>query len=475
MSSVRSHFLVALASTNATMLINFVGSLFIARLLTPHEIGIFSVAYVFAGLLRTIREMGLGSYIVQESELTTARFRTAFGISIAVSIVTGGIVAGLAEFAARFYREPGIADALYVIAATFLLVPFGATTMSVLRREMRFKRIAMIETTSALLQTGSAVLFAWWGLGYMSLAWSTLLSSVCTVIIVASLRPPSLPWLPSLAEWRRVLRFSGFVSGSSLVSYFNVSASDLILGRMLNMQSVAIFNRARALSELLGPVLVGATHKVCLPVFSETVRNGGSLLPGFLRGTTFFNTVAIPVYACLTVLAEPAILTLYGPQWAGSTLPLQALCVASILAAPATLASQVMIAMGAVRTQFKIDVASLIIKVVFVVAAAPSGLNAVAWSYVASTVIGTLMRLIPLRRLCGLTWREMMKTTVHAILPMLASVLGTVAAVRMSPDTSWITVALGVAGAACGFLVATLAVDNPLRAELVQLRKGTKP
>ena len=80
------------------MVVNFVGSVCIARLLTPHEIGLFSVSYVFAGLLRTLREMGIPTYIVQEPELTRDRISSAFGLSLVLAALTAGVLAGSGPF-----------------------------------------------------------------------------------------------------------------------------------------------------------------------------------------------------------------------------------------------------------------------------------------------------------------------------------------------------------------------------------------
>jgi O-antigen/teichoic acid export membrane protein len=464
-SNIRSHFLVALASTNVTMLITFVSSLFISRLLTPHEIGIFSIAYVLAGLLRTIREMGLGSYIVQEQELTTTRFRTAFGISILVSIVTGSIVAALAGPAANFYHEPGIEDAMYVIAATFILVPFGATTLSVMRRELRFKRIALIEIISTLLQASSAVFFAWWGLGFMSLAWSTLFSTACTVAIVAWFRPSTLPWLPALTEWRRVLRFSGFISGSSLVSYFNSSASDLILGRLLNIESVAFFNRARSLSDMLGPVLIGAAQKVSLPYYSELLRSGNSALPAFLRASNIYNSVAIPAYAVICILADSTITVLFGQQWGDSVVPLQALCIASIISSPATLSNQILIASGNVRLQFKIDLECLIIKLILIIISAPFGLAAVAWSYALSSFITTTLRLLPIHQHFGASLADLWGTLKYTPTITLICILGPVISITIS-DNNWSIIIAGYMGAIACFILGLFVFDSPIKSEV---------
>jgi O-antigen/teichoic acid export membrane protein len=472
MPDVRSNFLISLFSSNAILIINFIGSMFLARILTPHEIGVFSVAYVFAGLLRTIREMGIGSYIVQESDLTTLRFRTAFGMSIILAVVTGGVVAALAVPVSTFYREPGIADAMLVIALSFLLVPFGATTQSVLRRDMRFKEMAVINSLSALVQNVAAVLLAWAGLSYMSLAWSSLIGILATIICVLNYRPASLPWLPSLAEWRRVIKFGSYVSGSSLVSYFNASLSDLLLGRLINMEAVALFNRAKSLSELVSGILWRATSSVSLPYFSQAIRDGNPVTPPFLHATTLYSTLSIPICTVLAVIAEPTILLLYGDQWVSSAPLLQILCLTTALGAPATLINQLLTAMGEVKAQFKLDVQYLFFKLVLVLVCAPFGLEAVAWGYCACALMTTVQRLVKLFSLSGMRLREILATVEQSIFPTVLSVTGPLVVTNIKLDSLLMTLLLSLLTATAGFVFALIISENSLWKEWQIFRKG---
>ena len=57
-----------------------ISSMTIARLLTPAEIGVFSVIMVLLTLVSTVRDMGTGQYLVQEKELTTARIRSVWAV-----------------------------------------------------------------------------------------------------------------------------------------------------------------------------------------------------------------------------------------------------------------------------------------------------------------------------------------------------------------------------------------------------------
>ena len=78
--SLRRAFGLAFVSNNGTTFIALVSSIFLARLLTPKELGVFSLGMALVGIPELLRDFGVGTYIVQEKDLTTERIRTAFGL-----------------------------------------------------------------------------------------------------------------------------------------------------------------------------------------------------------------------------------------------------------------------------------------------------------------------------------------------------------------------------------------------------------
>lgn len=469
MSKVRKGVLIALVSSNASMIISFIASVFLARLLTPTEIGIFSVAFVFAGLLRTIRELGLGTYIVQERELTDERLRTAFGISILIAVVTGGMVAALAGFAGDFYQEAGITRSLYVVGLSFLLVPFGSTTMAFLLRNMHFKDLAVVDFISILVQNGSAVLLAWLGFSYMSLAWAALMGTTATVICSFFFRPSSLPWMPSLREWRRVMGFSAFSFGTSLVNYANQTASDLVLGKMLNMESVALFNRANGLSELLNGIIARVVTTVGLPYFSQQGRDGIPPAPAFIEASTIIAMITSPVYAVLAIVAAPAILLLFGSQWVQSIAVLQILCVAAILRGPAFLTNQVMTAAGGIRQQLNLDILGLMIKFAAVIVCAGYGLQAVAWGYCFASVVAVVLKVHVLNRMIDSNWTALWPIAKYGLLTAALSTVGPTLIMAITPNSPpLLTLAGAGLTALAGWMIAVFVTTNPLKPNLIE-------
>jgi len=92
MNSVKGAVLVTTFSNAIIKLISFGASIVLARLLTPAEIGTFSVAAAFVALAQMFRDFGIGSYLVQEKELTPLRFRSAASLTLVSAWTMGALL-----------------------------------------------------------------------------------------------------------------------------------------------------------------------------------------------------------------------------------------------------------------------------------------------------------------------------------------------------------------------------------------------
>ncbi|MBL0150828.1 MAG: oligosaccharide flippase family protein [Ideonella sp.] len=83
--STRRALLFSFMDRYAGLTISIASSMVIARLLTPGELGVYSVAMVLLGFLQTLRDFGAGQYLVQERELDSNRICAVWTIQLVTS------------------------------------------------------------------------------------------------------------------------------------------------------------------------------------------------------------------------------------------------------------------------------------------------------------------------------------------------------------------------------------------------------
>jgi O-antigen/teichoic acid export membrane protein len=426
--TIRSALLYSFCTRYASLVIQFIASVIIARLLSPTELGIYSVGAAVIMIAHTFRDFGTSAYVIQEKELTTERLRTAFTLTIIVAWVIAATLYAASAPLAAFYAEPGVGEVLRVMAINFALIPFGSITLALLRRAMNFRAIMFINVASTFVHSGTSILFAVLGLGFISLAWAAVLGTATTVIGALMVNRSWVAAWPSLSERRHVLGFSVRSSVSSIASETGHAAPDIILGRVLGMEATGMFGRAMGYMQLFERLLQDVLRSVMLPYLSDEIRSGSNLRATLNRALENIAGVSWFLIGLTTVLAEPGIRLLFGSQWDAAAPIAQVLAVSMVIRCVTPTLSSGLIANGQIDLLMKVSMWSVGVKVLLLALLSPFGLLWAAVGFSLSETITLLIMLHTTHRNDMFTWGDYARVSVRTLPPML---LGLVPAVLL--------------------------------------------
>lgn len=385
--AIRKALAYAFTTRYLALVVQFASTMVLARLLTPAEIGIYSVGAAIIMIAQTLRDFGTSTYIIQESELSRERLATAFTVTL---FVAWSIAAGLwivAEPAARFYSEPGVREVMQVMALNFALLPLGSISMALLRRNMNFQAIMYITMASAVAQSASSVLFAWLGWGFISLAWGAVCGSMTSVIGAMLASPHSVLFRPTLCERRRVLSFSLKSSVSSIAAEAGHSAPDLVLGRTLGMEATGLFSRAMGYVQLFERLLQDVLRSVMLPYLADAERAGFNVPAKLKHALSNIVSVSVFIIALTAVLAEPLILLLFGHQWKAAIPIAQILCVAMMIRCAAPTVAAALVANGQITLVMRSNLLSSGLKFLLLAVCSSYGVEYAAVGFVVAELL----------------------------------------------------------------------------------------
>jgi O-antigen/teichoic acid export membrane protein len=170
MTTVRRALALTLLERYLTTLLALASNVLLARLLTPEQIGIYSVSLAAIGIAHVLREFGIGNYLIQVKELSEGHIGTAFGLSLILGIGLFSILMLGAPYVAAFYGEASMSLTLRIVALNFLILPFATVAGTLLRRDMHFKKLVPVALTAAAVSFIVTIALAWAGLGADSMA-----------------------------------------------------------------------------------------------------------------------------------------------------------------------------------------------------------------------------------------------------------------------------------------------------------------
>ncbi|RMD63169.1 MAG: lipopolysaccharide biosynthesis protein, partial [Alphaproteobacteria bacterium] len=243
MSILRKSFAWSFAQRYFNLALSFITLPVLSRILTPEEVGVYSVGVAFVALAHVVRDFGVADYIIQERDLTRARIQTAFGVSLVIGWTIGVVLFALSVPISVLYEEPGLRDVMRVLGLNFFVIPFSLPVLALLRRNMAFDVRARVTMASSFAHAVASIGLAVAGFGYMSLAWASLIGVLTTAILAARHRPSGIGVWPKLVEWRRVASFGGIATVRVFLDVVGERAPDFVLGRMIGFSAVGLYSR----------------------------------------------------------------------------------------------------------------------------------------------------------------------------------------------------------------------------------------
>ena len=160
------------------LIVQLLTSVIVARILSPEDFGIYAISFFILLIANIIRESGISSYIVKESELSQTKIDTCFFILMSVSITTFILIIITSGKISDFYSEPKLNVVLQILAFNILIASFGSVNTAQLHRALRFKGIAISSVVSNVIGSIATIFLAMYLGGPEVLA----LGALCTTV-----------------------------------------------------------------------------------------------------------------------------------------------------------------------------------------------------------------------------------------------------------------------------------------------------
>jgi O-antigen/teichoic acid export membrane protein len=472
--STRKSLVFSFLDRYSGLVITVVSSMAIARLLTPSEIGVYSVTMVLMMFASTVRDLGAGQYLVQEKELTVERIRAVWAVQLGLGLGLALLVV-LASFpVALFYNEPRMRDIMLVVALNYAINPFGSLTHAWLMREMRFESTAVIRFAGGLSGALASTWLAWKNFGPISLALGLLVSTVVGAVFAIHFRPKFFPWIPGVSEIRRVLQFGGQLTASSIVGVLSSGSPELLIGKLQNLTAAGLYSRSSGLVMMFHRLIVDAVSAVCLPWFASLSREKSDLVAPYVKATAYVTALGWSFCIVVICLAHPIIRALYGTQWDQSVDLARLLAIAAAFSVPAALCQAVLLSSGGVTVIAKVTVIGAIQTILLVAMGATLGLNAVGMALIVSALVNSLLWQRATARHVGLPARVLTGSMRQSALVAALSGLGPLLSLWVyGPYTDLLLMPLlvGAGGCAVGFVVGVELFKHPLTEELHRVKE----
>ena len=472
--SIRQKVALQFIVSNLALVANFMLTIVLARLLSPQDIGIFSMGAVLIAVAHVFRDFGVTAFIRREKELTPESLRNALGVLLVTSWSVAAAMYLSAPYWADFFREARVMSVVQVLALGFVFIPFGSIPMAIISREMAVEKSACITAVSTVVYFGVSVGLALAGFGPMTMAWANLINIIVTGAMARWALGRPLPWLPGFRQLKGIVHFGLGNLLTALLKAADNALPDILLGRWMTPSAVGLFSRANSTVNMVSTALLPTVNYFALPYMAKLHHANGPVAGEYLRATSLINTLILPALAAIAVLAHDIVSLLYGSAWLQAVPAIPWLCLAYAVNSLFTLSTPALSGVG--KPYAAIGPTALLVaaKVACAVWLMDGTLSTFALAMALGQLLSLPYNLWIHQRYLNLGWVAWAQST----LPLLAQALlvgGVCLGIREALPAGlapWAAIMVSGFGALVAFLAGCFLLSLPLADEFKRMQKA---
>lgn len=403
-------------------IVAFVVSIILARLLEPTTYGTIALVTVFTTILQVFVDSGLGNALIQKKVADDLDFSTVFYFNVVICSLLYVVMFFCAPLIARFYNNVELIPLVRVLSLTLVISGLRNVQQAYVSRHMMFKKFFFSTIGGTIGAAVVGVSMAYAGLGVWALVVQQLFNTLVGTIILwftVKWRPK---WIFSFRRLRSLFSFGWKLLVSSLLDTTYNNLRSLIIGKVYSTADLSFYDKGKQFPNLIVTNINTSIDSVLLPVMSQEqddVMRVKAMTSRAIRTSTY---IMAPMMVGLAVCSETIVELLLTEKWLDCVFFLRIFCITYMFYPIHTANLNAIKAMGRSDMFLKLEIVKKVVGLVLMFSTIFISVEAMTYSLLVSTLLGTIINSFPNKRLLHYGWLEQMRDIMPNIL--LAVVMG---------------------------------------------------
>lgn len=316
---MKKYFLEGIKSfgvSNIFMVLNFIGNIFIIRLLDPETFGIFALSIALIGIVEIFTTFSINTIYLQRKH---SKLLYNGIVKIILFIIFLKLIAGITVF--YFLNNlylPSIWKIFFIIFLFKLLVPISSILISILEKDLFFYKAALVVNISNLL----GIIFSILSILFIEMEiWALVLKEIIPIFfifIASAILTKKIRYSSTIVprKYLKILLLKSlemyWVRGAELA---HSRIPVLIIDNFFGPAIVGLYSQSLYLVNILNRITNSLNQQIGIVFFSDYRNNKKLKKQGaqILYSLTLF--LGFPVAVILFYFTEIIIMSLFGNKW----------------------------------------------------------------------------------------------------------------------------------------------------------------
>lgn len=318
-------------------------------ILEPGDFGLFAIASIATALMGVIANLGLSEFTVQSRRIDADTVSALFLLNAGLGLAAACALVALAPTIAWVYGDAPLAPLLVALAPTVVLAAAAHQHIALLQRAMQWAALERVAILAQLAATVAAIGLALGaGAGVWALVAQVWVASGATLVLVWTASAWRPTRRPDWREARAAVAFGLPLMGFGLVNFLHRQGDDALIGWRWGASELGLYNRAYAILMLPMQTINAPVASALIPVLSRLAAEPERWRRTYLDALAVIVLISSGMAAGMSAVAQPAVVVLFGPEWAEAGAILAVLALA-LFGSPLNTAGWIYISLGRSR------------------------------------------------------------------------------------------------------------------------------
>jgi O-antigen/teichoic acid export membrane protein len=395
-----------------------IGLVVLARLLSPEDFGIFAIGAVIFGIGKSLAALGLSSAVVQREGPIDDYIHVAWTSNFLLRLVIVIVLAILAPFIVeRIFHAPTALWPLWALLILLAIDGLSNPTSVILLRKIEAVRTFWISVPAIVARFIGSIIFALFFPSVWALVFGYALWVIIAVIATYLVIPGKIRFVLDLHKTRELYAFGGWLQLKSLLKWLSRQIDTVAVGSLLGPTQLGFYERATTLASLPQDQVIVIANSVTFPMFSA-IQNGDPvrIRAAFKHSFDLAAMTVFPMLIAVLFWGERIVKLLMGEEWIPLTQPFQILIAAVSIESLIQVFFPLMRGLGYPRAEFILQVVKIVIMGIFIYPLTSSfAIEGAAFAMLLSSIVAFPLLLYRVRQIASIRLSDWLSTVMVCV------------------------------------------------------------
>jgi lipopolysaccharide exporter len=313
MNKVTASSLLLVLQRVAEKSLGLVGTLILARLLTPEDFGFIAIAMLIIWFVENFSNAGTEIYILQKEKITDEEVHSAWTLDLLLKSSAFVVLIVVASFIAFFRGDNALGAVISVVGLSLPLKALTNPGLWLLKRSQDYSKI--VKTSIAIKVCTLLVMIpaAFYIKSFWAIIIGQLFSQILTVVnsyYISSFRPKL-----NVSHFKSQWDFSKWLIPQEVLGYFRHHIDTIIVTNRFSVFELGAYNNLKYFATIpMLQILVPAVAPLHAEL-GKVQNNRGEMEFQFGITIDIMAFIAIPFAAICFVASNQIVLIFLGHQW----------------------------------------------------------------------------------------------------------------------------------------------------------------